>query len=98
MRQWAMSHEGFTLVIRVLLVASLILVGAFFRALVGPGKRRGEIMLVGTIGGLSVGVFIAYLISLWLTVDISAVSACFGIMLGLAVAWRFARQIPREAN
>ena len=53
-----LSGEGVTLVMRAVLVASLILIGAFFRALVGPGRTRGRIMLAGTVGGMSVGVLL----------------------------------------
>jgi hypothetical protein len=93
-----MSHEGVALVARAALVIFLIVVGAFFRALVGPGRKRGEVMLAGTLGGLSFGVFLAYLISQWLTVDISGISACLGMTLGWWLSWLFARRIPREAN
>lgn len=93
-----MSNEGVTLVARVLLVVVLIVVTAMFRTLVGPSKRRGRIMLVGTLGGMSFGVFVAYLISQWLKIEVSTIGACLGVTLGWCVSWLFARQIPREAN
>jgi hypothetical protein len=89
-----MSHEGSTLVMRGALTVFLIIVGAFFRALVGPSRRRGEIMLFGTLGGISLGVLFAYLIS----TDESAVYACLGITLGWCVSYLFAWRIPREAR
>ena len=58
-----MNSEGVTLVMRAALVIFLIVEAAFFRALAGPGRGRGRIMLAGTLGGISFGVFVAYLIS-----------------------------------
>jgi hypothetical protein len=93
-----MSHEGVMLVTRTALVIFLIIVGAFFRALVGSGRKRGEIMMLGTLGGMAFGVLVAYLVSPWLKSDGSAVCACLGMTLGWGVSWRFARRIPREAS
>jgi drug/metabolite transporter (DMT)-like permease len=92
-----MSAEGVTLIARATLVISLIIAAAIFRTLVGPGKRRGRIMLAGTLGGISFGVLIAYPISQWLKMDVSAVCACLGMTIGWTVSWLFARQTPREA-
>jgi hypothetical protein len=64
----------------------------------GPSRKRGEVMLVGTLGGMSFGVLLAYLVSPWLKADESAVYACLGMALGWGVSWRFARRIPREAR
>jgi drug/metabolite transporter (DMT)-like permease len=93
-----MSHEGLTLVTRVLLVSSLIIVAAIFRGLVGPSRKRGRIMLAGALGGISLGVLVASVISPWLKADASVVCACLGMVLGWGVSWSVARQIPREAN
>jgi hypothetical protein len=93
-----MSHEGVTLILRTALVLFLILSAAFFRALAGPSKKRGEVMVLGTLGGISAGVLLAYMISSKLGYDVSAVSASLGLVLGLAVSWLFARRIPREAD
>jgi hypothetical protein len=93
-----MSHEGVTLIARAALVIFLIVAASFFRALVGPGKRRGRIMLAGTLGGISFGVLLASPISLWLRTDTSVICTCFGMVLGWGVSWLFARQIPHEAN
>lgn len=93
-----MSNEGVTLITRVGLVISLTVVAAIFRALVGPGRRRGRIMLAGTLGGISFGVLFAYPISLWLKADVSVICACLGMSVGWTVSWLFARQIPREAH
>jgi hypothetical protein len=93
-----MSHEGVTLVMRAAMAIFLILVGAFFRALAGPSRKRGEIMLVGGLGGMSFGVLLAYLMSPWFKTDESVIYACLGTTLGWGVSWWFARRIPREAN
>jgi hypothetical protein len=93
-----MSSEGVTLVIRATLVLLLIIAAVVFRALVGPSRKRGLVMLAGTIGGISVGVVAGDLISPLLKFDASGVSASIGLVLGWGVSWRFARQIPREAR
>ena len=93
-----MSHEGVTLIMRTALVLFLILSAAFFRALAGPSRKRGEVLTLGMLGGLSAGVFIAYMVSPKLGFDVSAVSGSFGMVLGMAVSWLFARRIPREAD
>ena len=93
-----MSHEGVTLISRVALVAALIMVTAFVRVLVGPGRRRGLYMGIGTLGGISTGVAVASLMSRWVTTDVSVICAALGIFVGWGVAWLFARRIPREAH
>jgi hypothetical protein len=93
-----MSHEGVTLVARAALIGCLIVVVATLRAAVGPSKRRGRVMLAGTLGGVSVGVLVAQPLSLWFKADVSGLSACLGIALGWCVSWWFARRIPREAH
>jgi len=87
-----------SLVSRVALLAVLILVTAVVRALVGPSKRRGFYMGLGALGGMAAGVAAASLVSRWITRDVSVIFACLGIFAGWAVAWPFARRIPREAN
>jgi hypothetical protein len=76
----------------------MVVVAALFRALVGPGKRRGRIMLAGTLGGISFGWLVTPLVSEWLKTDMSVVCACLGMVLGWGVCWLFARQIPSEAS
>ena len=93
-----MSSEGVTLISRVVLVAVLILATAVVRALVGPSKRRGLYMQVGTLAGMSAGVAVASLISRWLATDVSVIAACLGIFNGWGVVWMFARHVPREAH
>ncbi len=91
-----MSAEGVMLIARAALVTSLIIAAATFRALVGPGKRRGRIMLAGTLGGIVFGVLIAYPISQWLKIDVSAVCACLGMTIGWTLSWLFGRHVARE--
>ena len=93
-----MSSEGVTWVARAALVILLILVASFFRALVGPGRRRGFFVLAGTLGGMSFGVAVASLMSRWIRTDVSVICVCLGMSVGWGVAWLFARRLPREAN
>jgi drug/metabolite transporter (DMT)-like permease len=93
-----MSDEGVRLVMRAALVIVLIITTAFVKVAVGPSKRRGRIMLAGTLGGFSSGVLIAYPIQERFGVEVSVTSACLGMMLGWAVAWMWAKRIPREAS
>ena len=79
-------------------MALLIVVGAIFRALVGPRRKHGLIILAGTLGGMSFGVLVAAPISRWLKTDVSPPCASLGMPLGWTVSWLFARQIPREAR
>ena len=93
-----MSHEGVLLITRTALVTVMIVAAAVFRALVGPGRKRSEIMMLGTLGGMALGVFAAYVLTPWLTFDASAVTAPLGIILGWLVSWSFVRRMPREAR
>jgi hypothetical protein len=92
------SHEGVTLVARAALAACLIVAAAVFRALLGPGKNRGRIMLAGTLGGMAFGVLVGYLISPVVKTDESAIWAVLGVPLGWGATWLLARQPPREAS
>ena len=93
-----MSREGIELVSRVALIAVLIVVTAVMRTLVGPSKRRGFYMGLGTLGGMAAGVAAASPASRLFGTDVSVLFACAGIFLGWAVAWPFARRVPREAD
>jgi hypothetical protein len=55
-------------------------------------------MLAGTLGGMSFGVAVAHLISLWARIDLSGLFASLGMPVGWGVAWLFARRVPREAS
>src|SRR6516165_2487392 len=98
MNQGPMSNEGVVLISRVAVVVGLLLVTAVVRTLVGPSKRRGRFVLIGTLGGMAAGIAAASLISRWVMTDLSAILACLGILAGWGVAWHFIRRIPREAN
>jgi hypothetical protein len=93
-----MSTEGVTLISRVALVAVLIIAAAFVRVLVGSSRRRGVVMGIGALGGLSTGVAVAWLISPWVASNVSAICGSLGIVAGWGVAWLFARRIPRETH
>ncbi len=93
-----MSDEGIRLLSQLALMALLIIATAAMRTIVGPGKRRGRIMTAGTFGGLAFGIAIATPVSRWYGGDVSAIVWCLSIVLGWAVSWQFAKQIPREAQ
>ena len=93
-----MSDEGVILVSRVALVVVLILAGALVRTAVGTNKKRNQIMAVGTVVGVASGVLIATPLSRWFGADVSAITACIGIVLGWGVAWQFAKRLPRTAR
>ena len=94
-----MSHEGITLIWRVALVALAVVATASLRALVGPSRRRGLYMGVGTVGGIAAGVAASSLLFSWVRIDVSpAIFAFVGMIAGWGVAWPFARRIPREAH
>jgi len=93
-----MSDEGVALISRVALVAVAVLVVDVVRTLVGPSKRRGLRMQIGTLGGMTAGIAAASLISRWVMTDLSAILLCLGTFAGWGVAWRFVRRIPREAK
>ena len=92
-----MSHEGLILIARAALVAYLIACGALFRALIGRGPKRDLLMLIGTVAGVALGIFLAYALSPLFGMDASAVFACLGMSLGWFLAWRIARRLPRGA-
>ena len=93
-----MTDEGIRLVSRFALLVVLILAGAAVRTMVGPSKRRGRIMTIGNLGGLTAGVLLAWPVSRWLGTDVSAIGACIGMIAGWGVSWSYAKQIPREAH
>ena len=93
-----MSSAGVVLVARIALLAVLILVTAVVRTLVGPSRTRGFYMALGTVGGVATGIAAAWLTSRWIATDLSAILGCVGVFAGWAVAWRFARRIPRETS
>jgi predicted permease len=92
-----LTDEGVWTLSRVALVVVLILLAAALKTMVGPSKQRGRVMLAGTIGGITLGVIGAPPLSDALGVEVSAITAIVGIVIGWAVAWQFARRIPRTA-
>lgn len=92
-----LSDQGVWTVSRIALVVVLILITAALRTLVGPSKQRGRVMLAGTLGGLTVGVLSAPSLSDAIGVDVSGIASVIGVVLGWAVAWQFARRLPRTA-
>jgi hypothetical protein len=93
-----MTDEGVRFVSRLALVIVLILVGAMFRTLAGPGQKRNRIMTLGTVCGVTAGVLLSSPVSRWFGADVSAIGACIGIVLGLSVSWLYAREVPRHAK
>src|SRR5215475_9941834 len=65
-----MSTEGVTLLSKVALAAILIMATAYVRVLVGPSKKRGFFMGLGTLGGMATGIAVASLLSSWITTDL----------------------------
>lgn len=93
-----MSDEGIRLVSRLALIVVVILVGAAVRTAVGPGRQRARVMAAGTVGGMALGVLASTTLSKWIGADVSSVSALAGVIVGWAIAWGFARRLPRYAN
>jgi hypothetical protein len=93
-----LSDEGVWTLSRVALVVLLILLAAAVKTMVGPGKQRGRVMLAGTVGGMTLGVLSSQPLSHALGVEVSAITSIIGIVIGWAVAWQFARRIPRTAD
>jgi hypothetical protein len=94
----SMRTEAATWVSRVALVVFVVFVPPFFRAVIGPGRKRSQLMLAGTLGGISFGLLLARPVSQWLETDASVLCACLGMVLGWTVSWAIARRIPRESN
>ena len=92
-----LSYEGVWTLSRVALVVLLTLLAAAVKTMVGPSKQRRRVMLVGTVGGLTLGVLGSPLLSNALGVEVSGITTVIGIVIGWAVAWQFARRIPRTA-
>jgi glycopeptide antibiotics resistance protein len=92
------SNEGLGLIARAALMTMLIIVGAVFRALVGSSRKRHEVMLIGTIAGLSAGVAVSKLLARWTTTDVSVICACAGMIIGWNAAWLIARRVARDPN
>jgi len=98
MNHMALSTEGVTLVARAGILILLTGAAALFSALIGRGRKADLMMLGGTLGGISLGVAVSYLISPWIRADVSVICAVLGIITGWTIAWLFARHIPRDAR
>ena len=90
-----MTYEGVWIVSRGAVIVVLILIAAALRTMVGPSKRRGEVVTLGTLGGLTLGVLTATALSATFGVNDSALYAVGGMLIGWAVAWAVALRTPR---
>jgi hypothetical protein len=82
------------LILRAAVVLLLIAVGAIVRTFIGPSRGRGYAMF----GGMALGVLFSYALPASLNLRESAILAILGMLIGWALAWPFARQIPRDAR
>jgi hypothetical protein len=78
-------------------VIYLTAAATIFKTLIGPGRRRGQVMLVGTLAGVASGVLVAYPMTAWLNMDTSVICVCLGLTAGWAAAWHVARRVPGGA-
>lgn len=93
-----LSTEGVQLLSRAAIIVVVILATAFVRTLVGPNPRRQRWMLLGTVGGLALGIGAANGVSAFAGSDVSALSSIAGVFIGWAIAYQFARRHPRSAQ
>jgi Co/Zn/Cd efflux system component len=91
------SRAGLVLLIKAIVVIAFIVVGAIVRTLAGPSRRRGQIVMVGTVGGLALGVLSAYLLSFVVETDLSGLFGPIGMTLGSIAAVIVAQRIPRSS-
>jgi prepilin signal peptidase PulO-like enzyme (type II secretory pathway) len=93
-----MTDEGMKLLLRAAAVLLMIAIGAIVRTFIGPSRGRGIVMFVGMFGGMMLGVLFSYATPISLNLRESALLAILGLLVGWAIAWPFARRIPREAR
>jgi len=91
-----LSHEGVTLLMRVLLIVFLGTTAGVFRFLIARTRRGGQLMLAGTLGGITLGVFLSPPVSRWMHGDASVVCACVGLVVGWSVSFLVARRVPMK--
>lgn len=91
-----LSHEGVALLMRVLLIVFLGTAAGVFRFLIGRTRRGGQLMLAGTLGGISLGLFLSSLVSRWVHADASVVCACVGLVVGWSISFLVARRLPMK--
>jgi hypothetical protein len=87
-----MNDNGVWLISRFALVIVLVVVGSLFRSLAMPGRNRDRLFRAGSVGGILAGVGLAYPLSQWLEIDLSAIGAVVGMCCGWGVAMLFARE------
>ena len=93
-----LSDEGVRLLARAAVLVVAILIAAFFHTLVGRNRKRHFRMAIGTVGGLTAGIAVSGPLSKMLGTDVSSLSAMAGVFIGWAVAYQFARHIPRNEH
>lgn len=93
-----LSPEGVRFISKAALFVVLLLAAAFARTVVGPNPKRHFRMLLGTLGGMALGVALSVPLSKLFDSDVSALSSVAGVLVGWAVAYQFAKQIPRYAK
>ena len=91
-----MSHEGVALIARAALIVVMIAVASVCRVLAAPGRRGNAFLLAGTLGGIASGVAVAALISRVAGTDMSAFTACLGMMAGWCVAAVWSGRVPGD--
>jgi hypothetical protein len=94
----SMTDAGIELVLRTAVVLLMIAIGAIVRTFIGPSRRRGYAMFAGMFGGMALGVLFSYAMPASLNLRESALLAILGVLIGWAIAWPFARRIPRDAR
>jgi len=93
-----MTDAGMKLLLRAAVVLLMVAIGAIVRTFIGPSRKRGYVMFAGMFGGMTLAVLFSYAMPPSLNLRESALLAVLGLLVGWAVAWPFARRIPREAN
>src|SRR5262245_66551441 len=92
-----MSDEGVMLIVRAALILVMIAVASICRVLAAPGRRGNAFLLAGTLGGITSGVAVASLASRLAGTDVSALTACLGMMAGWCAAAAWSRRAPGGA-
>jgi hypothetical protein len=92
-----MTDEGVKLLLQAAVVLLMVMSGAVVRTFIGPSRRRGVVMFAGMIVGMTLGVLFGYAMPPSLHLRDSTLLAILGVFAGWAIAWPFARRIPRRA-
>jgi len=86
-----------TLATRLALILGATLLVSVLRRRVGGGRKRGAVMLAGTLGGLVLGAAVASPLSRVFNpphVDVLNICMFAGILVGWAIVWPVARRFP----